>query len=207
MILGITLKPPHPHGQRTGQGGRPRRLGPPGPQHHGQAAEGLGGQGGTARADPDREPTRRSGEGESRQGSPWRVRQRLSRLLRRPAGVVADFETELATAARCFTDDFEACIAHLRMPVTHRRAIRTTDEIDTSSVACRLLPNPSRAVRVMSIRPSCRSLPSSQITTSPKVQANLADAAQQIYGALVEAEVVYRPGNLAALDEEYAVTC
>jgi transposase-like protein len=46
------------------------------------------------------------------------------------AGVVTDFETELATAVRCFTDDFEACIAHLRMPVTHRRAIRTTDEID-----------------------------------------------------------------------------
>jgi putative transposase len=46
------------------------------------------------------------------------------------AGVVADFETELATAVRCFTDDFEACIAHLRMPVSHRRAIRTTDEID-----------------------------------------------------------------------------
>lgn len=42
--------------------------------------------------------------------------------------------------------------------------------ITTSSVACRLLPNPSRAVRVMSIRPSCRSLPSSQITTSPKVR-------------------------------------
>ena len=30
-------------------------------------------------------------------------------------GVVADFETELVTAVRCFTDDFEACIAHLRM--------------------------------------------------------------------------------------------
>lgn len=27
-------------------------------------------------------------------------------------------------------DDFEACIAHLRMPVNHRRAIRMTDEID-----------------------------------------------------------------------------
>ena len=46
------------------------------------------------------------------------------------AGVVADFETELATAVRCFTDDFEACIAHLRMPVTHRRAIRTTNLLE-----------------------------------------------------------------------------
>jgi transposase-like protein len=31
---------------------------------------------------------------------------------------------------RCFTDDFEACIAHLRMPVTHRRAIRTTNLLE-----------------------------------------------------------------------------
>ena len=38
--------------------------------------------------------------------------------------------TELATAVRCFTDDFEACIAHLRMPVTHRRAIRTTNLLE-----------------------------------------------------------------------------
>ena len=28
-------------------------------------------------------------------------------------------------ARRHFMDDFEACIAHLRFPVTHRRAIRT----------------------------------------------------------------------------------
>jgi hypothetical protein len=26
----------------------------------------------------------------------------------------------------CFQDDFEACIAHLRFPITHRRALRTT---------------------------------------------------------------------------------
>ena len=27
-------------------------------------------------------------------------------------------------------DDFEACIAHLRFPVTHRRAIRTTNLLE-----------------------------------------------------------------------------
>ena len=27
-------------------------------------------------------------------------------------------------------DDFEACIAHLRMPITHRRAIRTTNLLE-----------------------------------------------------------------------------
>ena len=33
---------------------RPRRLGPPRPQHHGQTAEGAGGQGGAGWPDPDR---------------------------------------------------------------------------------------------------------------------------------------------------------
>jgi putative transposase len=46
------------------------------------------------------------------------------------AGVVADFETELPSAVACFRDDFEACIAHLRMPVTHRRAVRTTNLLE-----------------------------------------------------------------------------
>ena len=30
----------------------------------------------------------------------------------------------------CFMDDFEACIAHLRFPGTHRRAIRTTNLLE-----------------------------------------------------------------------------
>ena len=46
------------------------------------------------------------------------------------AGVVADYEAELPSATACFMDDFEACIAHLCMPITHRRAIKTTDEMD-----------------------------------------------------------------------------
>jgi putative transposase len=45
-------------------------------------------------------------------------------------GVVADFEKDLPSAIACFKDDFEACIAHLRMPVTHRRAIRTTNLLE-----------------------------------------------------------------------------
>lgn len=45
-------------------------------------------------------------------------------------GVVADFEKDLPSAVACFQDDFEACIAHLRMPVTHRRAIRTTNLLE-----------------------------------------------------------------------------
>ena len=61
------------------------------------------------------------------------------------AGVVADFETELPSAVACFIDDFEACIAHLRMPVTHRRAVRTTNLLERLFVAERrrlkIIPN------------------------------------------------------------------
>ena len=52
-------------------------------------------------------------------------------------GVVADYQAELPSATACFMDDFEACIAHLRMPITHRRAIRTTDEMDKRFLRCR----------------------------------------------------------------------
>jgi transposase-like protein len=45
-------------------------------------------------------------------------------------GVVANYGRDLPSAIACFEDDFEACIAHLRMPVTHRRAIRTTNLLE-----------------------------------------------------------------------------
>jgi hypothetical protein len=46
------------------------------------------------------------------------------------AGVAVDYARELPSAVACFEDDFEACIAHLRMPITHRRAIRTTNLLE-----------------------------------------------------------------------------
>ena len=46
------------------------------------------------------------------------------------SGVLADYQAELPSASACFMDDFEACIAHLRMPITHRRAIRTTNLLE-----------------------------------------------------------------------------
>ena len=46
------------------------------------------------------------------------------------AGIVADYGRKHDNAVACFTDDFEACIAHLRFPVTHRRAIRTTNLLE-----------------------------------------------------------------------------
>ena len=45
-------------------------------------------------------------------------------------GLVEDYSKELPSAVACFMDDFEACIAHLRMPVTHRRAIRMTNLLE-----------------------------------------------------------------------------
>ena len=46
------------------------------------------------------------------------------------AGIVAYYGRKYDSAVACFMDDFEACIAHLRFPVTHRRAIRTTNLLE-----------------------------------------------------------------------------
>lgn len=45
-------------------------------------------------------------------------------------GVVNEYENELPSAVACFSDDLEACIAHLRLPIGHRRAIRTTNLLE-----------------------------------------------------------------------------
>jgi transposase-like protein len=43
---------------------------------------------------------------------------------------MADYAESLPVAVKCFDDDFEACITHLRLPVTHRRSTRTTNLIE-----------------------------------------------------------------------------
>lgn len=40
------------------------------------------------------------------------------------------FERELPSATACFLDDFAACIVHLRLPIAHRRVIRTTNLLE-----------------------------------------------------------------------------
>lgn len=40
------------------------------------------------------------------------------------------WQAELPAAVRCFEDDFEACIAHLRLPIAHRRVTRTTNLLE-----------------------------------------------------------------------------
>jgi transposase-like protein len=52
----------------------------------------------------------------------------LARLLR--DDLVASYGRELPSAVSCFEDDFEACIAHLKFPLAHRRAIRTTNLLE-----------------------------------------------------------------------------
>jgi putative transposase len=52
----------------------------------------------------------------------------LARLLRDE--IVADYGKELPSAVACLQDDFEACIAHLKFPLAHRRAIRTTNLLE-----------------------------------------------------------------------------
>jgi putative transposase len=52
----------------------------------------------------------------------------LARLLR--DDVVATYGAELPSAVACLTDDFEACIAHLRFPLGHRRTTRTTNLLE-----------------------------------------------------------------------------
>jgi transposase-like protein len=52
----------------------------------------------------------------------------LARLLR--DDIVAGYAGDLPSAVACLQDDFEACIAHLRFPLGHRRAIRTTNLLE-----------------------------------------------------------------------------
>lgn len=52
----------------------------------------------------------------------------LARLLR--DDIATTYGAELPSAVACLDDDFEACIAHLRFPLAHRRAIRTTNLLE-----------------------------------------------------------------------------
>ena len=45
-------------------------------------------------------------------------------------GIRSEYAATLPYAVSCFEDDFEACIAHLRLPVTHRRTTRTTNLLE-----------------------------------------------------------------------------
>jgi transposase-like protein len=65
----------------------------------------------------------------------------VARMLR--TDLVSHYERELPTAVACFVDDFEACIAQLRFPITHRRSIRTTNLLE------RLFGEESRRMKIV----------------------------------------------------------
>ena len=81
------------------------------------------------------------GEGSDR--SVARVQNAGGGLL--PGSVTGDRARARASAVSCFEDDFEACIAHLRLPVTHRRTTRTTNLLERLFVEQRrrlkIIPN------------------------------------------------------------------
>jgi putative transposase len=52
----------------------------------------------------------------------------LARLL--GDDIAATYAKDLPSAVACLDDDFEACIAHLRFPLGHRRAVRTTNLLE-----------------------------------------------------------------------------
>ena len=80
---------------------------------------------------PSHAQPRRQGLGRSLAG----VQSSRHRFLQAPSRAIA---RELASGVRavapsalaCFDDDFEACVAHLRLPVTHRRGARTTNLLE-----------------------------------------------------------------------------
>ena len=67
----------------------------------------------------------------SRPGSQPAIRRPRGRLRAnwRPASAPIT-PTSCRGALACFEDDFESCIAHLRLPVTHRRFVRTTNLLE-----------------------------------------------------------------------------
>jgi transposase-like protein len=44
--------------------------------------------------------------------------------------LVERFEKQVPSAVRCFVEDFDACVAHLRCPPSHRRVVRTTNLLE-----------------------------------------------------------------------------
>ncbi|HEY6239841.1 MAG TPA: IS256 family transposase [Burkholderiales bacterium] len=53
---------------------------------------------------------------------------KLAEILRDQ--LVTTWQRDLPTAVSCFLDDFAACIAHLKLPLAHRKATRTTNLLE-----------------------------------------------------------------------------
>jgi hypothetical protein len=71
--------------------------------------------------------------------------RRISQVRLTTSRVCADYAVVVPSALACFDDDFEARVAHLRLPVTHRRVTRTANPLEWLLVAERrclkIVPN------------------------------------------------------------------
>jgi putative transposase len=56
-------------------------------------------------------------------------------------GIFDRYSKTFPTAVACFEDDFEACIAHLRFPIAHRKVIRTTNLFVEERRRTKIIPN------------------------------------------------------------------
>src|SRR5690242_6014137 len=43
---------------------------------------------------------------------------------------VAQYDADYPSATKCFLDDFEACVAHLQLPISYRSVTRTTNLLE-----------------------------------------------------------------------------
>ena len=43
---------------------------------------------------------------------------------------VTQYEADYPSATKCFLDDFDSCVAHLQLPISHRRVTRTTNLLE-----------------------------------------------------------------------------
>ncbi len=68
-----------------------------------------------------------------------------ARILRK--AVLQRFGKTYPSAVACFEDDFEACIAHLRCPVHHRRLIRTTNLLERLFLEERRRLRPAQGIK------------------------------------------------------------
>ena len=107
---------------------------------------------------------------------------------------MADYGREQERGVACFMDDFEACIAHLRFPVTHRRAIRTTNLLERLFVEERrrlkIIPNAfgERAVLKLMFGALIRAAErgrSLKVTEFERRQASVQKELDQEYEAMV----------------------
>lgn len=74
-------------------------------------------------------PADRWGEFKSQAwGSNTAASPKLAEILRDQ--LVATWHRDLPTAVSFFLDDFDACFAHLKLPLAHRKAMRTTNLLE-----------------------------------------------------------------------------